>query len=177
MNEDEPETILLDPDEVVPNGALPVLLYRSVVPRNAHGRAGGIIETFTANGWGGTWRNGIYPFHHYHSNSHEVLGIEAGTVTVQLGGDSGVSVIVTAGDVVVLPAGTGHKRLSSGSELSVIGAYPRGQESPDTQRERSPEAEARIGRVPLPQADPVRGPNGPLMRLWQEAHRPRRSAL
>jgi uncharacterized protein YjlB len=172
LNEDDgPETIELGPDDAVPNSRLPVLLYRSVFTPDKDGRARGITEMFTANGWGGTWRDGIYPFHHYHSTSHEVLGIESGTVTVQLGGDSGVSVIITSGDVVVLPAGTGHKRLSSGSELLVIGAYPRGQESPDLQRERSPEAEARIMRVAMPLSDPVRGANGPLMELWQEPQR------
>jgi uncharacterized protein YjlB len=33
--------------------------------------------------------DGIYPFHHFHSTAHEVLGIVAGSAVVVLGGPSG----------------------------------------------------------------------------------------
>jgi uncharacterized protein YjlB len=162
----EPERLLLNPDAEMPNSRLPVLLYRAAITQDKSGVAQGIMELFATNNWRGAWRNGIYPFHHYHSTSHEVLGIESGTVTVLLGGDSGTTVDLVAGDIVVLPAGTGHMRLSSNPGLSVIGAYPRGQEGPDLLRARSAEAEARIAHLALPKIDPVMGPDGPLLKLW-----------
>jgi uncharacterized protein YjlB len=158
MSTAQPETLLLAPGKTMPNNRLPVLIYR--------GERGRFESVFSGNGWVGIWRNGVYDFHHYHSNAHEVLGIEAGNATLQLGGDEGQQVEISAGDVLVLPAGTGHKRLRRSHDLLVVGAYPRGQDSYDLCRDRSPEAELRITKVKLPETDPVRGPGGPLLSLW-----------
>jgi uncharacterized protein YjlB len=68
--------------------------------------------------------------------------------------------------VLVLPAGTGHRRLGRSPDFAVSGAYPAGQEQYDVCRSRSPETDLRIGKVPLPATDPVRGKDGPLLRLW-----------
>jgi uncharacterized protein YjlB len=157
----EPRTLSLAPGETMPNNRLPVLIYGG-----AAGDAAGFDRLFAANRWGGTWHNGIYDFDHYHSNAHEVLGIARGTATVQLGGDGGETIEVGPGDVLVLPAGTGHRRIGSSSDLVVVGAYPPGQEHYDICRERSPEAELRIAKVALPDTDPVHGREGPLVRLW-----------
>lgn len=35
-------------------------------------------KVFNVNGWGDAWRNGIYDFVHYHSMTHEVLGVAQG---------------------------------------------------------------------------------------------------
>ena len=49
------------------------------------------------------WRNGVFPFHHYHSNAHEALGVYEGEVTVQFGGDGGVTLTARPDDMIVLP--------------------------------------------------------------------------
>ena len=123
----EPLTFLLKDDGKVPNNpALPVLLYKNAVDLDKSIAPAAAIENlFRANGWGhGQWRDGIYPFVHYHSMIHEVLGIAQGRAKVQLGGAHGEVFDLAAGDVVVLPAGTGHQRLSASDDLLVIGAYP-----------------------------------------------------
>lgn len=163
----DPKTLHLTPDATMPNSRLPVLIYRHAIMRDDSGKAHGFEDLFHANDWHGVWRNGIYDYDHFHSTSHEVLGIEAGRASVQLGGDSGVAVDVEAGDVLILPAGTGHRRISASLNLSVIGGYPRGQERPDLLKKGNAEAQDRIDNVALPKSDPVRGADGPLVRLWK----------
>jgi uncharacterized protein YjlB len=65
----------------------------------------------------------IYDYAHYHSRTHEVLGIARGHARVRVGGAKGRALKLKAGDVVILPAGTGHERLSGSKDLLVIGAY------------------------------------------------------
>ena len=158
----DPETLLLPPGATMPNSRLPVLIYRRVL----EGGARGFDALFRANGWGGTWRDGVYDYDHFHSNAHEVLGVDSGWASIQLGGDVGQAVEVEAGDVLVLPAGTGHRRISKSADFMVSGAYPPGQERYDTCRSRSPEAELRISKVAVPASDPVAGKDGALLRLW-----------
>src|SRR5262245_48743306 len=123
-------------------------------------------EMFNRNRWPAAWRNGVFPFHHYHSNGHEALGIYSGEVTVQFGGDAGVTVTAKPGDVIVLPAGTGHKKLSSRGSLGVVGAYPQGS-YPETCRSFSEKHLALSAQVPLPACDPVYGAGGPLFTYWR----------
>jgi uncharacterized protein YjlB len=166
MSADQPLTLVLQPDETMPNSTLPVLIYRGVLADDATNKAGGFDALFEANGWTGIWRDGVYDYNHYHSNAHEVLGVAKGSAELQLGGDGGKSVKVEAGDVVVLPAGTGHRRISKSENFVVIGAYPAGQQHYDICRNRSPEAELRIIKTKLPDTDPVHGKQGPLLELW-----------
>ena len=163
----EPETFLFPDDGSIPNSVLPVLVYRGAFDASGDGAAA-VERLFAANSWPPQWRDGIFPFHHYHSTAHEVLGIARGRVTVRLGGEQGRDFDLRAGDAVVLPAGTGHKRLTDRGDLLVVGAYPPGQTWDLLRGEPSerPTALANIGRVPLPGSDPVRGKAGPLVRLW-----------
>ena len=119
---------------------------------------------FTRNKWPAAWRNGVHPFHHFHGNSHEVLGVYAGEVTVRFGGEEGVTLTAKPGDVIVLPAGTLHKKLSSKGRLGIVGAYPEGS-VPDTSLTQK--SAARVSEVPLPRQDPVYGPGGPLFTYWR----------
>lgn len=164
----EPETLHLAPGERVPNSRLPVLIYRGVGAHNARE----MLALFARNGWSQGWRNGIYPFHHFHSTAHEVLGIVGGEVDVTLGGDTGEIASLRAGDIVVLPAGTGHKRLTPAAGLDVVGAYPDGGDvdlirADDVGPAIYAKALATIGALLNPGTDPMFGVAGPLPRLWR----------
>ena len=125
-------THLLAANGSIPNHPRwPLLVYPAAVAIAGPDPAAAFEELFARNGWPAAWRNGVHSFHHYHSNGHEALGIYSGEVTVQFGGDAGVTITATPGDVIVLPAGTGHKKISSRGPLGVVGAYPEGQH-PDT---------------------------------------------
>jgi uncharacterized protein YjlB len=124
---------------------------------------------FRANGWQGTWIDGIYDFHHYHSTAHEVLGLAKGVAAVQFGGSQGPVLDFTAGDAVVIPAGVGHC-LIEGQDIVVVGAYPEGQDWDLCRATEADRAKAleNIPWVPLPQLDPVFGPSGPVLALWHD---------
>ncbi len=158
----DPQTLLLPPGTVTPNSALPVLIYRAALPA----ALADFDALFRRNGWAGVWHDGVFDYDHYHSNAHEVLGVGHGRATLRLGGDVGQDIEVSAGDCVVLPAGTGHRRIDASSDFEMIGAYPPGQERYDVMRKRDPAADRRIAALALPPTDPVRGPAGPLSRLW-----------
>lgn len=166
MSAEAPQTLTFQPGPLMPNSPLPVLIYRQVLAQDKANKAGGLDRLFEENGWRGIWRDGVYDFDHYHSNAHEVLGVAKGKATLQLGGETGKAVDVEAGDVLLLPAGTGHRRISESENFVVIGAYPPGQEHYDICRTRDVEAELRISKVRLPESDPVGGKDGPVMGLW-----------
>lgn len=165
MSLTRPETLTLPRGTAMPNSPLPVLLYRGALPAEA----GDFDQLFRSNGWTGIWHDGVFDFDHYHSNAHEVLGVGRGNARLQLGGDEGRPVDVVAGDCLVLPAGTGHRRVSASGDFEMIGGYPPGQEHYDICRERDPATFDRIAEVPLPPTDPVRGADGPLLLLWRKA--------
>lgn len=160
---------------IAANGAIPnnercpVLAYPGVVPIAGTDPAAAFERLFAANRWGGSWRNGVFAFHHFHSTAHEVLGIYAGAATIALGGEGAVVLDVAAGDVLVVPAGVAHKRLDARDGFACVGAYPRGQD-PDMCRgtaltaARLAETVAALG---LPERDPVYGENGPLVERWR----------
>ena len=165
----EPLTFVFQDDGLVPSNPLPFLVYkRAVAVDNAHPEKT-IEGLFGANGWGDMWRNGVYDYLHYHSTVHEALGIARGHARVRFGGDRGKEFEIAAGDVAILPAGTGHQCLSASPDFSVVGAYPPGPPM-DLQRP-TPEAHAKalktIPLVALPRTDPVMGKDGPLVRLWK----------
>ena len=163
-------TFTFSDDGDIPNHPhWPMIVYQGVVGDSEPDAASAFETIFARNGWGDGWRNGIFAFPHYHSNAHEVLGIAAGTAVVRLGGGKGGDFTLAKGDALLLPAGTGHQRLTASADLLVIGAYPPG---PDRDLKRLGEADkamirARVRKVPKPATDPVGGANGPLMSLWK----------
>jgi uncharacterized protein YjlB len=154
------ETWQAPPGDTIPNHpAFPVLIYREV--EAAARGADAVRALFAEHGWRGSWVDGVFPFHHFHSTSHEVLAVVAGSATLELGGPQGRAFEVATGDVLVLPAGTGHRRATDRNGFTVVGAYPAGQEDYDLLRGDDPaEVEAareRIAGLGAPPEDPVGG--------------------
>jgi uncharacterized protein YjlB len=171
-----PTTMMVPPAGEFPNSpVLPVLLYRDAFSAAAGGAAA-IERRFTDNGWGGTWCDGLYAFHHYHSRGHEALGVCKGWVRVQLGGEAGEIVRLAAGDAAVLPAGVAHKKIEASDDFSIVGAYPPGQ-WPDLNTGQPGEREAAepvIAALAAPATDPVEGADGPLPKIYAAAADARR---
>lgn len=159
-------------DGATPNNPrFPMLRYRSAVQLDPAFDSAAIFEVlFSSNGWNDAWRDSIYRFRHFHTKTHEVLGIARGHARVEFGGRKGRTLAIKAGDVIVLPAGTGHRRLSSSRDLLVVGAYPeRGSyDEPRPSEVDHAEARSSIARVKVPKRDPVYGSAGPLKSLWHK---------
>src|SRR5450755_1102599 len=165
----QPVPIVFADDGLVPNNPMPFLIYKGAVDVDSGHPEKTIEGLFGANGWGDMWRNGVYDYLHYHATVHEALGIARGHARVRFGGDGGKEFEIFAGDVAILPAGTGHQCLSASPDFSVVGAYPPGPPM-DLQRptpENHAHALKTIPAVKLPKSDPVLGKDGPLVRLWK----------
>jgi uncharacterized protein YjlB len=157
-------------DGLIPNHPKwPLIVYRGAVRvRDDYDPAAVFEELFERNGWGDSWRDGIYDYVHYHSRIHEVLGIARGSGKVQFGGPHGRTLPVKAGDVAILPAGTGHQCLSASKDFLVIGAYPpAGTYDECTKPEQHARALKTIPKVPRPRKDPVYGAEGPVLAVWK----------
>lgn len=154
-----------DDDGKIPNNpTLPVIIYSGVFETNPEE----IESVFNRNNWTNSWTDGIFDYHHYHSSTHEVLGVKSGSAKIQLGGETGQTFEMSIGDVVLLPAGTGHKKISASDDFQVVGAYPNGAE-PDIKtggQDERPDVLEAILDAPLPDSDPVFGKEGPAMNNW-----------
>lgn len=164
----KPESLRLSRNGWVPNNEeLPILLYRAVLPATETDIASLLEARFLQYGWPPQWRDGVYDFHHYHSTAHEVLGFARGQAKLVLGGPNGHELDVYAGDVAVLPAGTGHCRLQASGNFLVVGAYPPEQSWDICRSAPTPETLQRMQKLPFPHSDPVTGLSGPLTSIWR----------
>jgi uncharacterized protein YjlB len=163
----EPVQLFFKDDGQIPNSPLPLLIYKKAFDQRGDEGASWLEKQFREHNWTNSWRNGIYPFHHYHSTSHEVLGIYSGSALVHLGGEQGQKIKIAAGDIIIIPAGVGHKNLG-GENLGVVGAYPDGRSwdvNTGKPGER-PGTDKNIAALPVPDTDPFRGKNG-LPEIWK----------
>lgn len=164
----DPETFVFADDGAIPNSPLPLLVYRAAARPDPNA----IEQLFAANHWPPAWRDGVHPFHHFHANTHEALGVARGEATILFGGPNGRELHVSAGDVVIVPAGVGHCNKGQSPDLLIVGAYPNNAPRPDQYRGKPGEHDAvvtKIAAVPPPAADPLTGVDGPLRRLWKIA--------
>jgi uncharacterized protein YjlB len=174
VRERKPTSYKFKDDGLIPNHPRwRFLVYKKVVRLpGALDPAAVFEELFESNGWGDTWRDGIYDYVHYHSRTHEVLGIARGRAKVQFGGSKGRTLILSAGDVAVLPAGTGHRCLNASNDLLVVGAYPpTGAYDECTSVADRKKALVSIPKTVRPRTDPVYGRDGALLQTWRKARR------
>ncbi|RRV10612.1 cupin domain-containing protein [Pseudomonas sp. v388] len=166
-----PQPMFFEDDGAIPNNRFPVLIYTLQISERADAAAA-FEGLFARHQWTPLWRDGVFDYHHYHSTAHEALGVASGEALLRLGGEQGQDVSVKAGDVLILPAGTGHCRLRQSADFLVVGAYPKGQEDYDIQRPERADHDAavqRIAAVALPTQDPVTGAAGFLVNAWVKA--------
>jgi uncharacterized protein YjlB len=154
-----------------PNSKLPVLIYQKVLnlPNPKKKAVLTIRKIFSRNGWSNSWSNGIYDFHHYHSNTHECMAICFGKADVILGGPKGKKIKLEQGDLIILPAGVGHKCVKASEDFMCVGAYPQGKDY-DTNLGKKIELEkalSNIKNLSQPSEDPIFGKLGFLKTYWK----------
>ncbi|KAL1964456.1 hypothetical protein VTN77DRAFT_6882 [Rasamsonia byssochlamydoides] len=172
-----PEQHFIPPNKHALNSPLPVLIYRDVLPLPlSEEKTTSFLE---ANEWvkKGVW--GHIPVRHFHPNTHECYGIFQGESTLLLGcgqndTTGGLELDVSAGDVIVLPAGTAHCCLQSSQDYRYIGVYPKGAPHWRNELGKDPidpdsSLAKEIQSVEMPSQDPANGENGPLIQLWRGA--------
>lgn len=165
----QPEQFRFNDDGVFPNSILPLLVYRKAFVTNGHDAASLFEDCFADNDWCNSWRNGVYSFAHYHSTTHEILGVFSGAATLRVGGEHGKNVDVHYGDVIVIPAGVAHQKIDASGDFAVVGAYPDGRDW-DLRRGQPgerPQADQNIAALPIPDNDPIYGAEGPLRQIWK----------
>ncbi|BFZ54148.1 hypothetical protein PYCC9005_001180 [Savitreella phatthalungensis] len=160
------ETFTLAATKFAPSSQLPVIVYRGAFASKDPAE---IEDTFYKHGWLPQWRYGMYKKPHFHSNTHEALGVYQGSARILLGraeeeDEGGREISVEAGDVLVLPAGTMHCSAAEYDGFTMVGAYPRGApqwdmclSAVDQDAGNTGATQRQIGEVPVPARDPVTG--------------------
>lgn len=170
----QPQTII---SEIIPengyfpnNVVYPLLIYKIALNLENEKSPESIQRLLKDNGWYQSWVDNIYDYHHYHSNTHEVLVIYNGEGVVQIGGENGKIYDIEKGDVIIFPAGLAHKSISLSNNFKCVGAYPLDIDYDMNygKAEEHPQVDINIKHVPLPAQDPIFGKNGLLFDYWKE---------
>lgn len=153
---------------LIPNTSIqnkPLVIYHSAFPSSAS--ASGIESHLSAVGVVvPQWRYTMYSTTHFHSTAHEILCISSGKAKLCFGGEDNpkrVEADVQKGDVVVVPAGVGHRLLEDDGHFEMVGAYPKGC-SWDMcfGKEGEEEKVKQIAKLAWFEKDPVYGDDGPV---------------
>ncbi len=165
----EPEILNFKDDGITPNNRFPVIIYRNVFKHTGIKSASSFKAVFAANNWTNNWKDIIMTQNHYHSTTHEVIGIDRGEVDLKLGGKYGSVVTVKAGDVILIPAGVGHYSLDNQKSYEAIGGYPNGAkwDMVFDEKDKHLVSVDRIRQLPIPKKDPVFGQDGALFQYWK----------
>lgn len=161
----QPEHYFVKDDGIFPNNRLPIIFYPSVLELPKLFAAASVKKMFTEN----NWKQGIYTYHHYHSITHEVIGVCNGETLLQLGGENGITLFVQKGDVLILPAGVAHINLGKENDVTCVGGYPDGRDYDMNYGKpgERPRADHNIASLPLPETDPVFGKKSGLPEIWR----------
>jgi uncharacterized protein YjlB len=161
-------TYTVGPNKRFPNNEfLPVLHYKNVLQLGILFNGWRIRKHFKRNGWSNSWRNTIYDFDHYHSNTHEVMAVIKGKATLILGGDDGQKITIEKGDVLIIPAGVSHRNASPATKCRCIGAYPNGIDYDMRYgTDEGTKALENIKQVKVPDKDPLFGNGGEIRHYW-----------
>jgi uncharacterized protein YjlB len=158
-------------DGTFPNSRFPVLLYKGALNLPLFFRSTYLKNEFCKNNWSNAWDCGIFTYNHYHSNTHEVVGVYQGRTTLLLGGENGHRVIIEKGDLLIIPAGVAHRNLGTENQVKCVGAYPGGRryDIKYGKPAERPAADKNIAAVPVPASDPLAGVSGKLPKIWAQS--------
>jgi uncharacterized protein YjlB len=161
--------------KAVPNSTLPVLVYKRAIAISGSPLEPRLEERLRAlvlrHGWNVDWieSDAVYRYTHYHSTAHEVLVVLDEVAELRLGGANGKEVRVGPGDLIAIPAGVAHRRISGNKDFRVAGLYTDGS-AWDLLRQTRRDYKLALQNLPgveLPIADPFYGKDGSLMQYWK----------
>lgn len=142
------------------------MIYRSAFPSPT---ASSIESHFTTTGVvTPQWRYTMYSTSHFHSTSHEVLGIASGSAKLCFGHEDNpkrVEETVKQGDVIVIPAGVSHRLLEDlEGGFEMVGSYPKGFGWDMCYGKKGEEGKVEeIKKLAWFERDPVYGDEGPVL--------------
>ena len=154
----------------IPNTAIqnkPLLIYHSAFQGagasqiESHLSSVGVVSP--------QWRYTMYYTTHFHSTTHEVLSIISGRAKLCFGGEENsgrVEPVLGHGDVIVVPAGVGHRLLEDHGGFEMVGSYPTGKTWDMCYGKAGEEEKVKaIEKAGWFDRDPVYGKDGPTLEV------------
>lgn len=145
----------------------PALLFQISWEMELVGDAGLCLRIVFANE---DWKLQMYSTSHFHSTSHELLCISTGSARLCFGHEdnpSNITPTVSAGDVIVVPAGVAHRLLEDiEGGFEMVGSYPKGKSWDMCYGKKGEEKKIKeIEKLGWWKRDPVFGDEGPALEV------------